>query len=198
MVCILNLINNVKNFLLYLLLKLDNIIKSSLNWIKKSPTRNFIAVFIYTVIVAIIAHQINIVLLDPDPLESGMKLYREGQYKFANESFHEAILKDPNSDDAWFYSGLVLLQMEKYNESIVSSNMSTRLNPTNIDAWLNTGIAYEYLGQYKNALECFFIVNNMSQSNGQEWNDISRIYFKLGLINESKEATFKAHSFGYG
>ena len=185
---------NIKNFILS---KLNNFIKLSLDWIEKSLIRKLIATLIYMIILAIIVDQITSIL-DPSPLESGMKLYEEGKYGFANESFHKAILDDPNSEKAWFYSGLVLLQMEKYNESIDSFNMTTRINPTNIDAWLNTGLAYEYLRQYEKALKCFYIVTNISQSNGQGWSDISRVYLKLDLINESKEAALKAHNLGYG
>ena len=67
----------------------------------------------------------------------------------------EAIVSNPNDENAWQSRGQALGKLERHEEAIESYNRALELQPKNPEAFWLRGKQYEQLGQYDSALADF-------------------------------------------
>ena len=67
----------------------------------------------------------------------------------------------PDDILVWYYKGVTLYLMERYEEALVAFDRTLELDPHYIDAWLSKGYAFAALGQHNEKAEAFCHVPNM-------------------------------------
>ena len=76
----------------------------------------------------------------------------------------EKIRLNPKNADAWFWKGLALTTLKKYEESIVCYTEAIILNPKHDDVWNFKGLALKELGRHEEAEECFAESKKLDES----------------------------------
>ncbi|MBV6627943.1 MAG: tetratricopeptide repeat protein [Rivularia sp. (in: Bacteria)] len=56
------------------------------------------------------------------------------------------------NEDAWFYKGLMLKKLNRYEDAIASYEKALDINPLYESAWRSRGIALKYLKRYEDAI----------------------------------------------
>jgi tetratricopeptide (TPR) repeat protein len=83
----------------------------------------------------------------------GRGYFEAGRYDEAFPHFDEAVRRDPNFADAFFYRGFVYLRKDQYDMAIKDFTESLRLDPNHALAYANRGQAYRRLGQRDQAIQ---------------------------------------------
>lgn len=85
--------------------------------------------------------------------EQGNRLYEQGRYQEAVESYDKALAIDPKYAAAWNNRGLALDNLGKHQEAVESYDKALALDPKLAPAWYNRGNALDNLGKYQEAAE---------------------------------------------
>src|SRR5690242_10357645 len=72
-------------------------------------------------------------------IERGNQLYAAGKYNDATLNYRNAIQKEPNSGEAYYRLGLVLMKQNQVGEAYQSFNHAVSLAPKNVPAKIQLG-----------------------------------------------------------
>lgn len=113
-------------------------------------------------------------------LASGMKKYKDGDYKKALESFLRAEKFFPKDPDIPFYLGLTYLQLNQKEKVIESFKKTIKINPNYLDAHFQLGMV---LIQEKNFEEAISHLEKVFKQNPEKENlgyFLGYVHFQLG------------------
>jgi tetratricopeptide (TPR) repeat protein len=74
-----------------------------------------------------------------------------GQTQDAEHSFRQAIKLNENLDQAWYGLGLVLIQLQRFDEAIKALKKNTKLQPMSPYAWYQLARVYAERNQPEEA-----------------------------------------------
>ena len=86
---------------------------------------------------------------------SGLIFLWTDDYEEALPYFQNAVEKDPNYADAWFYIGYCNGELGRHTEEIEAYKQAIRIKPDYAEAHYNLGAAYVSLGRYYEASEAY-------------------------------------------
>ncbi len=84
-------------------------------------------------------------------VKKGKKKLLMGMNEAAYDYFDDAIRKDRNNHEAWFYRGSCKVSMGRPREAIPDFGKCMELKPDYAPAWYNRGLAWFYLGDQDKA-----------------------------------------------
>ncbi len=88
-------------------------------------------------------------------LERGNELFFKGDFLGALASYERAVEINPDFHDAWFLRGILLGNLERYEEALASFERAVAIKPDFHDAWFLRGILLGNLERYEEALASF-------------------------------------------
>jgi len=89
---------------------------------------------------------------------------RQNRLPEAIEQYDEAILRDPQYDEAFYNSGLVFLDMDSTAKAKEQFDRAVEVNPTYIEARFYQGVALELQGNVQGARQAYQQALNMAPS----------------------------------
>ena len=128
---------------------------------------------------------------DPD-LEEGARLFREGQYDQAVDSFRKVIAKFPSHYEGHFNLGLAYLKKGDFDSAIGALNEAVKLNPQAVDAYFALGEGYFARGESDKATENFSRAIELEPDNARSYYNLGVVLYKVDKINEAVQAFEKA------
>ncbi len=88
----------------------------------------------------------------------------------------------------WFYTGMMLYDDGKFNESIQAYDKSIQQDPLNEEAWNGKGMDLGSIGRYDEALRAFEKATEINSSYAEGWFNIGVILDMQGKIVEAIQA----------
>jgi tetratricopeptide (TPR) repeat protein len=80
----------------------------------------------------------------------------------------------------WYFKGMALYNLNKYEESIQAYDQAIALNPRDAEAWNGKGVDLGLLGKYDEALRAFGRATDINSSYAEAW-------FNAGVIYDLQE-----------
>ncbi|KLI32681.1 hypothetical protein SZ50_08345, partial [Brachyspira hyodysenteriae] len=102
------------------------------------------------------------------------------KYKEAIEDFNEVIKLNPKNEKAYFYKGVLKINLKKYEEAIEDFNEAIKLNPKNEKAYFNIGALKIILERYDEAIKDLnkIIKLNPNDENARFYRGVLKINLK--------------------
>jgi tetratricopeptide (TPR) repeat protein len=100
-------------------------------------------------------------VLEDDPFNNNgrqgylLSIRESGDYNSLLAVSENLADQDPSYDPAWYYQGIALDNLKRYNESVSAYDEALKLNPYYAKAWNNKGVALHLLGRYDEAVASF-------------------------------------------
>jgi tetratricopeptide (TPR) repeat protein len=140
---------------------------------------------------------------------TGEELYMVGFAFFQSENdvkaiefYDKAILKGLNDGSVYFYKGLSLRYLKRYEESLIEIEKSLKLEPTNQEFMNEKGMIYYSQLNYEKALAVFEIAKKLPNTFPEPYYWIARIYHEkenfdkaLFAYNEAEKNLPKENSY---
>lgn len=117
-------------------------------------------------------------------LNTGNSLYRSRDYKGAIAKYDEAIKNDPDLGNAYYYKGMALKHLKKYDQAETILKTATNLIPNEAGPYYQLGSLYEDLGKNTDAINFY----NLSLQKDPKY---VKSYYSLGKLYSSN--AFKNH-----
>jgi protein O-GlcNAc transferase len=128
----------------------------------------------------------------PDKLSKLIKYYQDRQYVDA-EKLAASITKEfPEHQFAWKVLGVVLIQIGRLSESLISTQKSVELNPLDSEAHYNLGITLKGLDRLNEAEASYRKALTLKPNYAEAYNNLGITLKHLGRLNEAEEYYRKA------
>jgi tetratricopeptide (TPR) repeat protein len=121
----------------------------------------------------------------PDPMQEGLRLYREGNCAGALKIFDQAVREHPQDPFAQNAAGVAYLCLKQYSLAVPRFDMAVHLRPAFAEAYLNRGTAYSAIGQYELAVENFDWAVEQEPWNGVFFTRRGQANFSLRKYDEA-------------
>ncbi|MGD2250571.1 MAG: tetratricopeptide repeat protein [Candidatus Methanofastidiosia archaeon] len=92
---------------------------------------------------------------------------------------------DPKYAEALFYKGLVLYNLERYDEALEAFNRAIKANPEYVDAWYSKGVILEIRKEYEEALEAYNKAIKLDPDNAVIWDSKGAVLHRLKRYDEA-------------
>ncbi|MCP0913380.1 tetratricopeptide repeat protein [Legionella sp. 27cVA30] len=119
---------------------------------------------------------------------SGVKAYDENNYAIAKDFFLQAIDKNPEVAESYFYLGKCYFFCDEKEQAVSSLKKFIELRQNNLDAVANVSYAFDLLGQCyegKNedaaALQSYQTATKIYPAGASAWNNMGLLYIKFAL-----------------
>jgi tetratricopeptide (TPR) repeat protein len=99
--------------------------------------------------------------------------------------YKSAIEIEERYEEAWFQSGMVLMELEEYNSALESFNKAININDNYFEAWLNKGVCLNLQRNYKEAYDTFNFLNIIYSNNKYVLTNIGVTLTNLNRSDES-------------
>lgn len=104
-----------------------------------------------------------------------------------NNLYKEAISVNKNNAHAYFESGKIALEENKYNEAITSFKKATQIKRDFVEAWLGLGNTYLIIGRYSKAEDMFkkclaIVPDYLNAKTG-----LGKVYIFTNRLNQAEE-----------
>jgi len=119
---------------------------------------------------------------------SGLIFLWTDDYEEALPYFQNAVEKDPNYADAWFYIGYCNGELGRHTEEIEAYKQAIRIKPDYAEAHYNLGAAYVSLGRYYEASEAYKQAIRIKPDDAEAHYNLGAAYVSLGRYYEASEA----------
>lgn len=88
-------------------------------------------------------------------METGIQLFKEGNYGEAEHTFLDIIRLNPQEVEAYEYLGEVYTAKKEYDHAIETLEFAKKLSPKEDRVFYDLGMVYQQQGNVKKALVCF-------------------------------------------
>jgi len=112
----------------------------------------------------------------------------------AEEAFRKIIKLNKKDAEAWHYLGIVLFQLERFDEAVQASRKSMNLELSDMRTLSRVEILYqlalslEALGQYRNALDVLVDAINRNANFSNVWVKMGDIFLRMEESGEAEKA----------
>lgn len=120
-----------------------------------------------------------------DLYSTGLSFLWSGEYNKALPYFEEAVKKNPNYAEAYFFIGYCKHELHLYKDAIEAYKKSIKINPNEANAYYNLGLIYQNLKQYKESIEFFKQSILIDPNNAEGYYFQGFAYCKLELFGEA-------------
>jgi len=118
---------------------------------------------------------------------------KTGDLTLARKYFQEAIELAPEYADPWFGLGIIELESDNADDSLIFLRKAVRLDDENPEIWHVLGKAHYAKGEKKAALRCFREALKLDVYFNEVWIDLGRIILKDGFMNKALPYLEKAY-----
>lgn len=122
----------------------------------------------------------------------GDMYYNGEQFGDAIMYYDRAVAKNPNSIRTWYYRGIALSVLGRYDEAVESFDKALKINPENSNAWFNRGIALAKLGRNDEAIASYDKVLEINPEYSDAWFNRGIALYVLGRNDEAIASYDKA------
>lgn len=122
----------------------------------------------------------------------GYAYYRLENDIKAIECYNKAIAKGLDNGKIYFYKGLSLFYMNRYDESLTEIEHALKLDPTNQEFMNEKGLIFFYNKQFDKALEVFEEAKKLPQTFPEPFYWIARIYHERQDFKKALSAYYDA------
>ena len=119
---------------------------------------------------------------------SGLIFLWTDDYEKALPYFQNAVEKDPNYADAWFYIGYCNGELGRHTEEIEAYKQAIRIKPDYAEAHYNLGVVYGKLGRYTKEIEAYKQAIRIKPDDAEAHYNLGAAYVSLGRYYEASEA----------
>jgi len=119
---------------------------------------------------------------------SGLIFLWTDDYEEALPYFQNAVEKDPNYADAWFYIGYCNGELGRHTEEIEAYKQAIRIKPDYAEAHYNLGVVYGKLGRYTKEIEAYKQAIRIKPDDAEAHYNLGAAYVSLGRYYEASEA----------
>ncbi|WP_162569059.1 tetratricopeptide repeat protein [Acidianus sulfidivorans] len=127
-----------------------------------------------------------------DHFQRGIELFREGALEIAFEEFEKAIELDPKVADYYYWAGVVLLSLEKHNDSLNYFKKAIELDPKNAEYHFGLASALLEKDKYEEAIEELKKASSLNPNEGKYHWALSLAYSQLNKKHEALDEINKA------
>lgn len=129
----------------------------------------------------------------------GMTYYKMNNNSLALEYLRKSLELMPEDFDALFFTGELMIRLEKYREAIDYFEKLTRLKPDDLYAWFYIGASYLQLKEYQKAIEAYEEkVLKIDPKFIEGWTNLASAYQAIGNSKKAYECLVKAKELGKG
>ncbi len=142
-------------------------------------------------------HQIDNYLDDDvkSLLKRGEEYLDRGEDQLAYEQFQKAVELEPSSFNLWYFSGLALYRLERYEEALDSLNQSLQFNQDYIPALSRRGLVYQSLKQPEAAKADFEQAISIQPQDPEDWRNRGIALLNLERYEQALASYDKALEF---
>ena len=117
----------------------------------------------------------------------GLVRYTQGNRDAeALAAFRKAKSVKPDYAEAWNYTGLTLMRMDKEDDAIVEFTKATELKPDYFDAWFGLGTAYMVKDDYPKAVDAFNHAVTLKNSSAEAQANLGDAYRLSGNYRDAE------------
>ena len=124
----------------------------------------------------------------------GMNHYLQSSLRTAENTFHNAIIRNPNNIEAINNLGMLQIKKNQYENAIKTFNDALLLEPLNVSVLNNLGISYGYLKTHKRAIPYFEKALSYEPDNPEILNNLGIAFTKIFQHSKSLKYFKKAIS----
>jgi tetratricopeptide (TPR) repeat protein len=122
----------------------------------------------------------------------GVQLVWAEDYQKALFYFKEAVKKNQQDAEAWFYIGYCKGNLGRVNEAIDAFKQAIRIDPEFADVYYNLGVAYDQLGRWSEAVPVYKQAIQLEPDYFKAYVNLGLAYTKLGAYQEGIETLKRA------
>ena len=111
-----------------------------------------------------------------DYLKRGNDFYFKKEYQLALKAFNKAIEKKQNSVGLWHNKGMVLLELERWEEALEAFNKAIEIKPGVSHSLTNKALALQKLGRLNEALKIHNKAIEINSKDYRAWYNIAMFY----------------------
>ena len=122
-------------------------------------------------------------------------LFYIGNCYYFNNSLNEsvqyldkAVEINPQFAEAWYNKGIVLFDLDRYEEAVSAYDAATTINPQFAEAWYNKGNALLDLDRYEEAIAAYDNATAINRQHAWAWNNKGVAFSKLGRYEKAVAA----------
>ena len=119
--------------------------------------------------------------------ERAHELAQQGKISEALNCYDEVLKVNPKNDVILNDKAILLIRLDKCEESLIFTKRATSINPEAVEAWVNMGIALDKLGQYQEASETLERAVLLSPYHAYAHAMLGKIYLKRDLSDRAAE-----------
>ena len=120
-------------------------------------------------------------------LYDAYKLYENNQLEDAISKISEAINKNPNYIEAFYYRGIIYTEIEKFKSAKKDFNTALKINENYADGYIGRGIIYTKIGKYIEAERDFEKALEIEPNNYNAYINLGNNYAEKGALGISLE-----------
>jgi len=124
----------------------------------------------------------------------GMHYFWVEDYEKALSCFEDAVEKNQQHAEAWFYVGYCKNKLGSYSKAIEAYEQAIRIDPDHAKAHHNLGVIYGNLGLYSEAIEAYKQAIRIDPDYAKAFYSLGWAYSELGLYSKTIEAYKQAIS----
>jgi tetratricopeptide (TPR) repeat protein len=125
----------------------------------------------------------------PFPLsdnDRGQDLARQGKMQEALDSYEDALKASTDNDVLLNNKAIVLISLDRFEESLVYSRRALSINPEAFEAWINAGVALDKLGRHHEASEALERAVALSPYHAYARALLGIIYQKMDMVDRAE------------
>ncbi len=147
-------------------------------------------------VIKVTLHKIPLKIEDDKNLTEAVKLYQQGKYQAAIDSFKKLIDEFPKNPAVYSNLGIAYLRNNDIDQAIVFLNKAIDLKPDSAQAFLALGECYLRKNDQEKAIEAFERALTIQPEDARAQYDLGLIFYKNNRMEEAIVAFENAIKWG--
>lgn len=118
-------------------------------------------------------------------LEQANRAFTRGHHREALRYFTKATSLKPNYDTAWYMTGVILNNIERYEDALEAFLVALDINSEDENIWYNMGLSLFSLGRYDEEIECYNRAILLKRDFLNAWNNKGTSLLQLERAEEA-------------
>lgn len=127
----------------------------------------------------------------------GVGLARAGHYTEAYACFENALILNPNHQEAWLNKGKVILKLkDKERDALLCFSRAAEIDPNKPEVWFVKGVALARLDMMQDALNAYEHATELEPRHAGAWYGMGLAALNLGYKKRAEECFRKSKKLG--
>ena len=127
-------------------------------------------------------------MTETDPLEAGLKCYRQGNLAAAEEHFRQVVSRDSSSIHGLNLLGMICVNTGREDEAVQLITRALEIKPSDAQAHGNLGLAYQRMGNLDSAERHFRESIRLDPNKPVVWNSLGNVLREKGQAADAVKA----------